>query len=78
MPGQVSKPRYLRNQGWTRLEVAILLLALAFLITSGILLATKGGASWALIVGSVLVATLGLMRYRTETEQERTADDQGE
>lgn len=79
MKHQVSKLRYLRNQGWTHLEVAILLFALAFLIIGGILLATEGGAGWALIVGNVLVAALALMRYRAETERKkRNTDVQGE
>lgn len=64
---------------WTRLEVAIWLFALVFVITSGILLATQVVGHWVLPVGGVIVLALGLMRYRAETEQKkRSADDQCE
>lgn len=72
-------PGYLRNRGWTRLEVGVWLFALAFMITSGILLVTQVVGHWVLPVGGMIAAALGLMRYRAETEQEkRNADDQGE
>lgn len=70
---------YLWNRRWTRLEVAVWLLALAFMITSGILLATQVVGHWVLPVGGVIAAALGLMRYRAEIEQKKgSADDHGE
>jgi hypothetical protein len=56
--------------------VAIWLLALLVIITMGILVATKVIGSWALLVSSGIVAVVGLLGYRTETEQaNRNADD---
>jgi hypothetical protein len=79
MKRRVNKPGYLRNRGWTRLEVAIWLFALAFMITSGILVVTQVVGHWVLPVGGAIAAALGLMRYRAETEQKmRNADDKGE
>ncbi len=75
----MNKLGYLRNRGWTRLEVAIWLFLLAFMITSGILLVTQKAGHWMLLVGGVIAAALGFMRYRAETEQKRrNADDKDE
>lgn len=71
MGRQVNMPGYLRNQRWTRLEVVIWLFALAFMATSGILLVTQVVGPWVLPVGGVIAASLGLMRYRAETEQKK-------
>lgn len=79
MKRRVSKPGYFRNRQWTRLEVALWLIALAFTITSGILVVTKGVGHWMLPVGGGIAAAVGLMRYRAETEQKkRNADDHDE
>jgi len=76
---QVNMPGYLRDRGWTRLEVAIWLFALVFVVTSWILLVAQVVGQWVLPVGGVIVLALGLMRYRAETEQKgRSADDQCE
>jgi hypothetical protein len=71
----MNKLGFLQNQRWTRLEVAIWLFALAFMATSGILLLTQGVGHWVLPVGGVIAASLGLMRYRAETEQKRRDAD---
>jgi Flp pilus assembly protein TadB len=71
MKRRANIPGYPRNRGWTRLEVAIWLFALAFVITSGILLAAHVVGDWVPLVGSVIVMALGLMRYRAETAQKK-------
>lgn len=77
MKHRVNRPAYLRNRGWTRLEVAIWLFELAFMVTSGILLVTQKVGHWVLPVGGVIAASLGLMRYRSEAAQKkRNADVQ--
>lgn len=58
-------------RGWTRLEVAIWLFALAFVVIGGILLVTEVVGHWVLPVGGVIAMALGLMRYRAEAEQKR-------
>jgi hypothetical protein len=66
---------YLQNRHWTRLEVAIWLLALALMVTGGVLVLTQAGGYWVLAVGGVIVASLGLMRYRADAERrKRNAD----
>lgn len=57
------KNGYLKSLGWTRLEVAVWLFALAFAIISGILLVTEAVGHWVLPVGGVILLALGLMRY---------------
>jgi len=75
----VNKPGYLRNLGRTRLEVAIWLFTVAFMITSGILLITDQVGHWVILAGGLIAAGLGLMRYRSEAAQKkRNADAQGE
>ncbi len=79
MKRRVNKPGYLRNRRWTRLEVTIWLFALAFMITSGILVVTQVVGHWVLPVGGGIAAALGLMRYRAETERaNRNVDDHDE
>lgn len=68
---RVNVPGFLQNQRWTRLEVAIWLSALVFVIATGILLATQVVGNWVLPVGGVISASLGLMRYRAEAEQKK-------
>lgn len=76
MVRRVSKPVFLRNREWTRLEVAMWLFLLVFMITSGILLVTQKVGHWVLPVGGLIAASLGLMRYRAEAERpKRNADD---
>jgi Flp pilus assembly protein TadB len=75
----LMKAGYLKRRGWTRLEVAICLFALAFVILCGILLVTQVVGHWVLFVGPVIVLSLGLMRYRSEAERtKRNADDYAE
>jgi hypothetical protein len=71
MKHRVSKPHYLRDRGWTRIEVAVWLLALVAMITIGILFSTKTVGSWALFVGVGIVGAVTLLRYRAETEQKK-------
>jgi len=59
---------YLRNQRWTRLEVAMWLFALAFITIGGVLVAAQVVGHWVLPVGGVMAAALGLMRYRAEAK----------
>jgi hypothetical protein len=76
MKRRVNKPGYLRSLGRTRLEVSIWLFAVAFMITSGILLITDKVGHWVILVGGLIAAGLGLMRYRSEAAQKkRNADD---
>jgi|GEM_PF-4551797 len=65
------KAGYLKSRGWTRLEVAIWLFALAFVIILGILLVTEVVGHWVLPAGGLIVLALGLMRYQAETEQKK-------
>lgn len=69
MMHQVNMPDYLRDRRWTRLEMAIWLFALVFVIATGILLATQVVGNWVLPVGGMIVLALGLMRYRAEAER---------
>jgi len=58
---------------------AIWLLALVIVITVGILVVTKVIGSWALLISSGIVAVVGLLGYRAETERaNRNADDHDE
>lgn len=59
---------YLRNRHWTRLEVAIWLFAVAFMVIGGALVLTQAVGYWVLAVGGVIAASLGLMRYRADAE----------
>lgn len=73
------KPGFFRNRQWTRLEVAIWLFALAFMITSGILLVIQVVGHWVLPVGGGIAVAVGLMRYRADTERaKRNARDHDE
>jgi Flp pilus assembly protein TadB len=73
------KVNYFQRKRWTTPEVRIWFSALIVTIALVFLVATNLVGSWALIVACVIVAAVGLMRYRTETEQrKRDADDQGE
>jgi protein-S-isoprenylcysteine O-methyltransferase Ste14 len=75
----MNRPGYQRMRQWTRLQVAIWLLALLFMIAAGVLLATNGSGSWAVLVGCGLVVVLGLLRYRAETERaNRSTEDHDE
>jgi hypothetical protein len=70
------RPGYPRKRPWAPLEVAIWFLALIIMITVGILVVTKVVGPWALIFGSGIVAAVGLLRYRAETERaNRNVDD---
>jgi len=73
------KFNYFQRKPWTALEVGIWFSALIGTITLVFLVATNVVGSWALIVACAIVAAVGLMRYRAETEQKkRSADDRGE
>jgi Flp pilus assembly protein TadB len=76
MKRRLKMPDYLRNRGLSRLEVAISLFALAFVIVGGILVVTQVVGHWVLPVAGGIAAAVGLMRYRAETEQKKrnTAD----
>jgi predicted exporter len=75
----MNSPIHLLRRPWTRVEVAIWLLALTTILTIGILLVTNVVGSWAVLFGSGIVVAVGLMRYRAETTQaKRSADDHGE
>lgn len=71
-------PKYLRNRGWTPVEVAIgLLLAVAW-ITFEVLVDAEVVESLPFFVLSFLAAALALHRIRVETEQKRrNADSHG-
>jgi Flp pilus assembly protein TadB len=68
-------PTYLRDRGWTPVEMAIWLFALATMVTIAILFITEVVGSWALIVGSGIVAVAALLRYRAETGRGRRSRD---
>lgn len=73
------KFNYFQRKRWTTLEVGIWFSVLIVTISLVFLVATNVVGSWALIVACAIVAAVGLMRYRAETEQKkRNADDQGE
>jgi membrane associated rhomboid family serine protease len=75
----VTRLGYLRNRGWTRLEVVIGTLAVSFFVVAGVLLITKGTGSWATLIGCALGVVLGLLRYRAERKTtSRNADDRNE
>jgi hypothetical protein len=68
-----------QNHPWTPLERAIWLLSVVFFVVAGVLLVTKGSASWAVLTVSVLVVALGVVRYRAETGwANRSADGHDE
>jgi len=70
---------YFQGKRWTALEVGIWFSALIVTIILVILVATNVVGSWALIVACAIVAAVGLMRYRAETEQKkRNANDRYE
>jgi hypothetical protein len=60
----MKRPGYPRNRRWTRLEVAIWISALAFMVITGILVVTQVVGHWVLPVGGGIAAAVGLMRYR--------------
>lgn len=62
----MTRRDYLRNRRWTRLEVVIGALAVGVLVIAGVLLVTRGTGSWATLIGCVLGAVLGVLRYRAE------------
>ena len=62
---------YLKGRGWTRLEVAIWLFALAFVIVSETLLVAEVVGHWMLFLGGAILLALGFMRYRAEAKQKR-------
>lgn len=67
---------YLKSRGWTRLEGAIWLIAMAVVIVSEILLVAGVVGHWVLFLGGAILLALGLMRYQAETNQKRrNADD---
>lgn len=61
----------LKGRGWTRLEVAIWLFALAVVIVSDILLVAEVVGHWVLFLGGAILLALGVMRYRADAEQKR-------
>lgn len=76
---RVNWPGYLRKRRWTRLEVTIWLIALAFTIVGGLLVVAQVVGHWVFPVGGAIAAALGLMRYRADTEQrKRSAHDRDE
>jgi UPF0716 family protein affecting phage T7 exclusion len=73
------KFKYFQSKRWTALEVGVWFSVLIVTITLVILVATNVVGSWALIVACAIVAAVGLMRYRAETEQKKlNADDRYE
>lgn len=73
------KTGYQKSGRWTPREIAVWLSALIVTIIVGILFATGLVGSWVLLVQSVMVITLGLLRYRVETKgDKRSADDDHE
>jgi Flp pilus assembly protein TadB len=67
---------YLKRRGWTRLEGAIWLFALAFVIVIEILLVAGVVGHRVLFLGGAILLALGLMRCRAEAKQKRrNADD---
>jgi Tfp pilus assembly protein PilE len=64
-------PRYLRNRGWTPVEVAIWLIVLGAMILIAILFFTDVVGSGPIIMASLVSAALALQRYRVETEQKK-------
>jgi Flp pilus assembly protein TadB len=70
-------PKYLRNRGWTPVEVTIWLLLVVACITVVILVNAEVVGSWAFAVLSFLAAALALHRIRVESKQrKRSADAQ--
>jgi Flp pilus assembly protein TadB len=65
---------YLRRRGWTHLEAAVWLFALAAVVVSDILLITGVVGHWAVFLGGVILLALGLMRYRAEAGQKKRND----
>lgn len=57
---------FLRNRGWSRLEVAIWVFGLAFILVAVILVILEVAGSWLLLVAGVIPVAIGLMRYRAE------------
>jgi membrane protein implicated in regulation of membrane protease activity len=71
--------KYFQRKRWSAFEVGIWFSAAIITITLVSLVATNVAGSWALIVACAIVAAVGLMRYRAETEQKkRNASDRGE
>jgi len=62
-------PGYLRNRGWTPVDVAIWLVALLVVIIIQTLSVIGVIGSWGLLAGSGVAMAVGFWRYRAETEQ---------
>jgi membrane associated rhomboid family serine protease len=62
----VTRRGYLRNRGWTRLEVVIGVLAVSSFVVAGVFVITKGTGSWATLIGCALGVVLSVLRYRAE------------
>jgi fatty acid desaturase len=65
----VTKLAYMRSRRWTPLEATIWFSALIVVITLGILFFAGVVGPWVLVVQGVIVAVVGLLRYRGEAEQ---------
>jgi len=61
-----------QHRRWTRLEVAIWIFGLVFMVASGVLVVTQVVGHWVIPLGGGIAAALGLMRYRAETERAKT------
>jgi hypothetical protein len=59
-------PKYLRNRGWTPVEVLIWLLLVVAGVTAVVLVNAEVVGSWVFPVGSLLAAALALHRIRVE------------
>jgi hypothetical protein len=62
----MDRSSFFRNRQWTRVEVAIWLFALAFVVIAGTLVVTGVIDSWALLVGNLIAMGTTLMLYRAE------------
>jgi chromate transport protein ChrA len=75
----VIKPGYRLSRRWTPLEVAVWFSTAVVTIAVVVLVVTKVVGPWALVIQCLIVAAVGLMRYRAEAGQKkRVADEQSE
>jgi Flp pilus assembly protein TadB len=68
---------FLRNRGWSRLEVAIWVFGLALILIAVVLVIIAVAGNWLLLVAGVIPVAIGLMRYRAEAEQKKRSADSG-
>lgn len=68
-------PKYLRNRGWTPVEVTIWLLLVVACIIAEVLVDAEVVGSWVFPVGSLLAAALALHRIQVEARRRRGGAD---